>query len=580
MWHPRQKRCIDPGGVCARDPARSASTLCADCPTLRRPAMKTHHFSAAAVALAAALGFSAAAYAAPVDLNQCQTCHSNVAKEHAGAAHKDVACTTCHAGLDKHLENTAANRPVTSMDPATCGACHQPQYTSLYKDDGRPARQSKKAADGPAPDPFFDRALGGHGFTKEHDLPRAHVWMAIDQFLVDRAFGGRFEPKDGWLYTTLEGGKSYKVWDVLKDTHPESNEHKPFKPGTAAAGNGVCWSCKSTDLMLDWAYMGDKAEGAKWSRASNAVDSVRAVSHALNCNFCHDPHNTKPRIVRDALIDAVTRTEGPSVWNEVAAHKTKVDVKDAGVRGFTRKVGYLEKPDANLMCAQCHVEYICNPGVDAKTGKPIGMDNRLTNHFPFVNADQIEAYYDKIGYRDFKHSMTGALLVKMQHPDAETFFGSKHDKAGATCASCHMPKVKDEKTGKVYTNHWATSPREYIEETCLTCHKDKTAKQMNAAIDAMHGYYDGKVRETEARMNDMFDAFEAAIAAGVDQKTLDEARKLHASAHINWEYWTAVNGAWFHNPDEAVRSLAKGAKAAQDATALLKKATAEKLAAK
>ena len=56
------------------------------------------------------------------------------------------------------------------------------------------------------------------------------------------------------------------------------------------------------------------------------------------------------------------------------------------MRGFTRKVAYLEKPDANLMCAQCHVEYICNPGVDAKTGKPIGMDNRLTNHFPFVNA--------------------------------------------------------------------------------------------------------------------------------------------------------------------------------------------------
>ena len=541
--------------------------------------MKAHHFTAAAAALAAALGFSAAAWAAPVDLNQCQTCHSNVAKDHAGAAHKDVACTTCHSGLDKHLEK-ASNRPVTSMDPATCGACHQPQYKSLYTTSERPARQSKKAATGPAPDPFFDRALGGHGFTKEHDLPRSHTWMAIDQFLVDRAFGGRFEPKDGWLYTTLEGGKSYKVWDVLKDTHPESNEHKPFKPGTAAAGNGVCWSCKSTDLMLDWAYMGDKVEGAKWSRASNAVDSVRAVQHALNCNFCHDPHSAKPRIVRDALIDAVTRTDGPSVWNEVAAHKTPVEVKDAGVRGFTRKVGYLAKPDANLMCAQCHVEYICNPGIDAKTGKPIGMDNRLTNHFPFVNADQIEAYYDKIGYRDFKHSMTGALLVKMQHPDAETFFGSKHDKAGATCASCHMPKVKDEKTGKVYTNHWATSPRHYIKETCLTCHTDKTEKQMNAAIDAMHGYYDGKVRETEARMNDMFDALEAAIAAGVDQKTLDEARKLHASAHINWEYWTAVNGAWFHNPDEAVRSLAKGAKAAQDATALLKKATAEKLAKK
>ena len=128
----------------------------------------------------------------------------------------------------------------------------------------------------------------------------------------------------------------------------------------------------------------------------------------------------------------------PSVYTDVAAHTTKIDVKDAGVRGFTRKIAYMEKSDSNLMCAQCHVEYVCNPGFDAKTGAKIGMDNRLTNHFPFVNADQIEEYNDKIGYRDFKHNMTGALLVKMQHPDFETFMGSKHEKAGATCQSCHM----------------------------------------------------------------------------------------------------------------------------------------------
>ena len=305
---------------------------------------------------------------------------------------------------------------------------------------------------------------------------------------------------------------------------------------------------------------------------------VRKVNHAINCNFCHDPHTAQPRVVRDALIDAVTRDDKsvPNVYRDVAAHPTKLDVKDVGVRGFTRKVAYMDKADSNLMCAQCHVEYICNPGFDAKTGAKIGFDSRLTNHFPFVNADEIEQYYDKIGFRDFKHNLTGAALVKMQHPDTETYFGSTHDKAGATCATCHMPKVKDEKTGKMYTVHWATSPRHYMQETCLTCHKDKTAEQMNKAIDAMKGHYDGKVREAEARMNDMFNAFELAIASGVDEKTLDEARKLHSSAHINWEYWTAVNGAYFHNPEEAQRSLAKSAKAASDATALLRKAIAAK----
>lgn len=532
--------------------------------------MKTSYSVAAGIL---ALAFAGCASAA--DLTVCQGCHADVAKGHASAAHKNVPCTTCHSGVDEHLKNFK-NRPTVDMDPQTCGSCHEAQYKSAFKVSDRTARKSKKALDGPAPNPFFDRALGAHGFTKEHDLPRSHTFMAIDQFIVDRAFGGRFEPKEGWLYAGMEGGKSYKVWDVLKDNYPDTNEHKPFKPGTAAAANAVCWSCKSSDLMLDWAYMGDKAEGAKFNRASNAVDVVRSVDHGMNCNFCHDPHNVKPRVIRDGLIDALTRDDGMPGVNDKMAHPTKIEVKDAGVRGFTRKVAYLERPDANLMCSQCHVEYICNPGVDAKTDKPIGMDNRLTNHFPWKSAEQIEAYYDKIGYRDFKHNLTGALLVKMQHPDAETFFGSVHDKAGATCQSCHMPKVKDEKTGEVYTMHWSTSPRHYIEQTCLTCHKDKTADQMNASIDAMQAHFDGKLREAESRMTDMFNAFELALAVGVDEKTLAEARKLHSVAHINWEYWTAVNGAYFHNHDLAVESLAKCSKAAMDATSLLRKAMAEK----
>ncbi len=522
----------------------------------------------------AALGLGFAMSASAADLAKCTSCHGTIAKDHAGAAHKDVACSTCHTGLDQHLANMKT-RPTVNFDPAACGACHTDQYKSLFAAGERPPRQSKKDATGPGPDPFFDRAMGTHGFTKEHDLPRAHVFMAIDQFIVDRAFGGRFQPKDGWLYPTLEGGKSYKVWGVLKDNHPESNEHKIFKPGTAAAGNAVCWTCKSSDLMLDWAYMGDKVEGAKFHRGSNPVEVVRSVNHALNCNFCHDPHTTQPRIIRDALIDAMDRDEkGPSVYRDQATNPAKLTVKEAGVRGFTRKIATMDRADSRLMCAQCHVEYAGNPGT-TPDGKPVKMaESRLTNHFPWVNTDDIEEHYKRIGFVDFVHPLTGAKLVKLQHPDVETYLGSTHDKAGATCASCHMPKVK-KADGTTYTNHWATSPRHYMKETCLACHTDKTEAQMNATIDAMHGYYTGKLREAESRMDDMFNAFELAIGMNVPEAKLDEARKLHSTAHINWEYWTAVNGAWFHNPDMAVRSLEKCAKAAQQAAKLLRDAAKE-----
>lgn len=527
------------------------------------------------VAAAALLGmaFSASAFAA-----ECNACHSNVAKDHAGAVHASVDCASCHSATKEHLKDIKA-RPSTNMDPANCGACHPNQYKSLFTMSDKPARLSKKEATGPAPDPFFDRALGAHGFTKKHDEPRGHQMMVIDQFAVDRAFGGRFQPKDGWLYSTLPDGKSYKAWNVLKDLEPSSNGQKTFMPGTATAANAVCWTCKSSDAMLDWAYMGDKVEGAKWNRGSDPVQLVRTVQHAINCNICHDPHSGKPRIQRDALIDAMTRDDPNNVYKTMAANPTTVDVKDAGVRGFTRKLGFLGRSDSRLMCAQCHVEYVCNPGIDAKTGQKIGFDNRLTNHFPWKNADQIEAYYEEVGFRDFKHNRTGALLVKMQHPDSETFFGSVHDKAGAECQTCHMPKVKD-KDGKTFTLHWATSPKHYVKETCLTCHKDKNEKQMVTAIDTMKNHFRGKLRETEARMNDMFDAFDLAKVAGVDEKVLEEARKLHSTAHLNWEYWTAVNGAYFHNHEMAMRSLAKATKAATDASTLLRKAIDEKNAAK
>ena len=60
-----------------------------------------HHQTKHLAALIAAIGLSAAtgAWAAP-DLSACQTCHADLTKTHASAGHKDVACTTCHGGVE------------------------------------------------------------------------------------------------------------------------------------------------------------------------------------------------------------------------------------------------------------------------------------------------------------------------------------------------------------------------------------------------------------------------------------------------------------------------------------------------
>lgn len=527
----------------------------------------------AIVASAVALAFAPAVMAAEkVNTQQCVMCHNQVSDFHKSGSHKKVSCTSCHTGLSQHLKAPGKNtRPVTSFDPKTCGTCHPAQYQSMYKvNDKKEARVSKKLTTGVAPDPFFDRAMGMHGFTKEHNEPRSHVFAAVDQYICDRAFGGRFEPKDGWLFAGVDPKGSIKVWDVVKDLYPDTNAQKPFRKGTAAAANPVCLTCKTTDLMLDWAYLGDNVQGTTWSRESNVVDAYRNYNHAVNCQFCHDPHSAKPRIVRDALIQALTRTDIPTLYSEDAKH-TKIDVKDMGVRGFTRKIATLEKADSKLMCAQCHVEYNCNPGFNPKDGSKIGMKDQRTNVFPFVKVKDVNSFYEKIGFKDFKHPATGANLTKMQHPDVEVYWGSKHDKAGVDCKDCHMPKVKG-KNGKMTTVHWTTSPRNYIKQTCLSCHKGKTEKQMNQVIGSMKAYYNGKLRETESRMNEMFNAFNEAQNAGVSADILAQARVQHDIAHTNWESWTAANGAYFHNLPEASESLAVGAEAANKATKILRDA--------
>jgi len=534
--------------------------------------------SAAAIVALVAFGGDALAQtkkAAAFDASPCLGCHAPIKAFHDAGKHKGLACTTCHDGTAKHLADSKA-RPVTKTDPAVCGSCHQNQFRSMYTMNwDKQARREKVQAGGPSPDPAFDKLMMPHGFTKEHNEPRSHAFALYDQLVVDRAFGGRFENKEGWRGLARAGG-SFKIWDTLEDKYP-GQDHKAFRPGTAAAANPVCLSCKTADHILDWAYMGDPVPGAKWSRTSKVQELAKDVNHSLNCFFCHDPHSAKPRIIRDGLIQALTRPEKDTLWHR-DARGAKIDVKELGMRGYTRKIAVLDRYDTNLQCGQCHVEYNCNPGTDPTTGQPIGMADQRTNHFPFKPVDEIGKHYTDLKFRDFRHAITGALLWKGQHPDVETYYGSKHQQAGVECSACHMPKVKDAKTGKLYTSHWQTSPKHYLKETCLTCHSEWSEKQATYVIDSLKARYEGKKRKAEFWLTRMIDKFEEAKGVGVDDGVLNQVRAKHDDAHINWEWWTAANGAHFHNPQQAEASLNKSMAISQEGIKLLDDAMAARRA--
>ncbi len=517
---------------------------------------------------------AAAQKSAAFDSSTCLACHAPVKAFYDSGKHKVVGCNACHDGTAAHLTDIK-KRPATKTDLATCGGCHQNQYKSYAQMDWhRTARYEKKQMTGPAPDPAYDLLMSPHGFTKEHNLPRGHTFALLDQFVVDRGFGGRFAPKESWRY--LAGSGDFKVWDWTVDLYPDSTEQKAWKPGTTAAANPVCLSCKTQDHILDWAYMGDPAPSAKWSRSSKVVELARSVNHSLNCIYCHDPHAAKPRIVRDALIEAVTRTDAPTLYSQ-DPRKTKVDVIDMGLRGHTRKIGMLERYDGRLQCGQCHVEYNCNPGFNPNTGEPITMADKRTNYFPFVDVDNILKAYDGIQFRDFRNRFTGAALWKAQHPDVETYYNSTHEKLGIDCAACHMPRVKDAKTGKFYTSHWQTNPKNYLKETCLGCHSQWSETQAKYVIESMASHYQGKVRHAEFWLMQLINKFEPAQLAGVAPDVLNAARAKHGEAHANWEWWTAANGASFHNLNMAKDSLAKSVTASQAGIKILDDAIKAKL---
>jgi len=528
-------------------------------------ALAEHAVAAKAEPAQAAAAVQRAA-AKPVDVGTCYGCHPEIQEFHAKGKHAKVNCAVCHEALDKHLADPGT-KPGTRMEHTVCGGCHKDEYESLVAVNLESKAKQEKATFR-SRSPLFDKLIMPHGFSKEHNEPRSHVFMLVDQFVVDRAFGGRFQFKD---WTKVLGAKRAErdTWSVLIDKEPASSDQKTFLPQTATAANPVCFSCKSQDQILKWKYMGDPDPNAQWSRTSKPVEMARDLKHPMNCFICHDPHSAKPRVVRDALINAVVdRGEGTYPYDKDKSQRTTIS--KVMFRDF-RAIGMLNRADSNLMCAQCHVEYACNPGFDPKTGQAITMADRRTNFFPWVNVLDVKKKYEEVGFKDFRHAITGAPLTKLQHPETETYWGSVHERNGVECKDCHMPKVKN-KAGKTYTFHGQRSARYMKKDTCVRCHTYWSQAEAEYQMDAVQNYIRGKMTKAEFWLGQFIDKYYEAKVAGVSEDVLKQAQDLHDSAHILWEWWTAENSDGFHNPSLARESLTRSLNASQEGIRILDKA--------
>jgi len=506
-----------------------------------------------------------------VDEGLCYGCHTEIQELKGKGKHaKGLNCAVCHPDTSAHLSDSA-KKPVTRLDPESCGSCHRDQYRTLMEVNLKSKAKLEKSTT-TSRSPTFDKLMVPHGFTKEHDEPRSHAFMLTDHMIVDRGYGGRFQLKD-WTYIDKTG----KLWDIVTDTGKEL-------PQTAKAANTVCLLCKTSDMVMKWPYMGDPNPNSPLKRGPNPAAIDMAKNHLQNpmgCIHCHDPHAAKPRVIRDALIEVVVdRGEGTYPYDQAKSKEITIQkmMFKRGGQEF-RAIGLLSKSDSNLMCAQCHVEYNCNPGFNPQTGAAVGMDSRLANYYPWVNVFDLQKKYESAGFKDFRHAVTGSSLTKIQHPEVETFWGSKHERAGLECKDCHMPKVKPKK-GKEYTFHGQRSARYMLKDTCLRCHPDWTVEQAEYEVDGVQNYVRGKMRKAEFWLGELINAFIRAKDLGVSEDVLKEARKEHDRAHILWEWWTAENSDGFHNPEAARQSLAQSIDASQKGIEILNKAIGQKTAAK
>jgi nitrite reductase (cytochrome c-552) len=195
-----------------------------------------------------------------------------------------------------------------------------------------------------------------------------------------------------------------------------------------------------------------------------------------------------------------------------------------------------------FVCGQCHVEYYFRPG-----------DRRLV--YPWaqgIEVQQIYDYYQEIDFADWTHELTGARVLKAQHPEFELWNQGVHARAGVSCADCHMPyrrvgafKVSD---------HHVRSPLLSVDRSCRTCHPVTDEELLARAERIQEQTFQLRDRAMDALVALIGD-LEAARAAGRADARLDSARALQRRAQFYLDFLEAENSMGFHAPQEAARIL-------------------------
>ena len=303
----------------------------------------------------------------------------------------------------------------------------------------------------------------------------------------------------------------------------------------------ACWSCKSPDVGRFIEENGEDAYfSGKWAKGG------AEVVNAIGCSDCHDTRSKEFKNGEPALI-----LSKPYVKRAM----------DTIGKPFEKQSRLDQQAQ---VCAQCHVEYYF-------TGPTKAVK------FPWdkgTSVDEMEQYYDEIGFKDWTHSVSKTPMLKAQHPGYETWREGIHGKNNVTCIDCHMPKVTNA-DGKVFTDHKVGNPFDRFEDTCASCHTQSKEMLQDVVQTRKSQVLEMKLLAEKQIMAAHFEAG-AAWKAGATQAEMDDIQLDIRHAQWRWDYAIASHGIHMHAPEVALRILGTAVDRASDARTKLIRLLAKK----
>ncbi len=290
---------------------------------------------------------------------------------------------------------------------------------------------------------------------------------------------------------------------------------------------GTCMHCHAS-VYVPYKKLGggDLIKGFEVMNQMKYQEARTKVSHPVACIDCHDPATMKLRVTRPGFLEGIVKVKAAQGIEDYDVNR---DATGPEMRAY--------------VCGQCHVEYYFK-----------GPEKRLT--YPWdkgMKADEILAYYEENGFKDWTHAESGAPMLKAQHPEFEMWNQGIHAKSGVTCADCHMPY---QRVGAMkISDHHIRSPLLNINRACQTCHRwseedlrqrvetiqDRTYSVRNVAMDALMA---------------LIADIKTAKAAGATDAELEAPRRHQRRGQFLLDFIEAENSMGFHADQEAMRVLA------------------------